>query len=362
MRSGRAPPTSPSNPHTATWRVCITTTPATASSTSRARPNGEAVPRDTAHWRAALDALARRGRRLLAVAFKIASAEHRSLRFEDVEDGAALLGLVGIIDPPREEAIAAVRRCRAAGIRVKMITGDHAVTAAAIGDQLGIGKGGSTRTGQDLDRLDDAALRGIVKNTDIFARTSPEHRLRLVAALQRDGHIVAMTGDGVNDAPALKRADVGIAMGRGGTEVAKEAAEIVLADDNFASIAHAVEEGRAVDDNLKKAILFILPTNGGEAFMLIIAILLGSALPITPVQILWINMITTVTLALALAFEPPEPRVMQRPPRDPDEALLSPLLVWRIIFVTAIVVCGAFGLFLWETARGVPLETARTLT
>ncbi|HSJ98193.1 MAG TPA: HAD-IC family P-type ATPase, partial [Myxococcota bacterium] len=267
---------------------------------------------------------------------------------------------VGIIDPPRDEAIAAVRLCRSAGIRVMMITGDHAVTARAIAGQLGLG-GGGVLAGPELERLDDAALRAAVVDTDVFARASPEHKLRLVRALQANGEVVAMTGDGVNDAPALKRADIGVAMGIQGTEAAKDAAEMVLADDNFASIAHAVEEGRAVYDNIKKALIFILPTNGGEAGMVLLAIGFGMALPITPVQILWINMVTSVTLALALAFEPVEPGAMRRPPTPPGEAILSPVLLWRVLFVTALMVAAGMGLFLWELARGVALEAARTM-
>ncbi len=328
---------------------------------SRQRIRGEDLPLDEIYWQSLMQEFARDGLRLLALGFKPTDEQHRELQFSDLETGLTLLGLVGIIDPPREEAITAVRDCRSAGIRVKMITGDHAVTAMSIGEKLGIGDGKAVLTGVDLDGLDDSALRQRVAGVDIYARTSPEHKLRLVTALQSQGEVVAMTGDGVNDAPALKRADVGIAMGRNGTEAAKEAAEMVLADDNFASIAHAVEEGRTVYDNLKKAILFILPTNGGEALMLIIAILMGSTLPITPVQILWVNMITAVTLALALAFEPPEAQVMRRPPRDPKEALLSPMLVWRIVFVSLIIVSGAFGLFLWESAQGSDIATARTV-
>jgi magnesium-transporting ATPase (P-type) len=266
-----------------------------------------------------------------------------------------------MIDPPREEAVAAVASCRSAGIRVKMITGDHVVTAAAVGEQLGLAGRGAL-AGVALDALDGDGLRAAVRATDVFARASPEHKLRLVQALQANGDVIAMTGDGVNDAPALKRADVGVAMGQKGTEAAKEAADMVLADDNFASIAAAVEEGRTVYDNIKKFLTFMLPTNGGEAGILIAAILMGMTLPITPVQVLWVNMITAITLGLALAFEPPEPGLMARPPRPPAEPLLTRFLVWRIVLVTAAIVAGALSLFLWEYHRdGDTLEEARTI-
>ncbi|MCW9032333.1 MAG: HAD-IC family P-type ATPase, partial [Gammaproteobacteria bacterium] len=242
-----------------------------------------------------------------------------------------------------------------------MITGDHAITALAIGTQMGIGDGVSVVQGDELENFDDVELRKVVQQTDIFARVSPEQKLQLVTALQAAGEVVSMTGDGVNDAPALKRADVGVAMGLKGTEVAKEAAEMVLTDDNFASIAHAVEEGRTVYDNLKKSIIFVLPTNGGEAFIIIAAIVMGTMLPITPAQILWINMITAVTLALTLAFEPSEANVMQRPPRDPKKPMLSGFLIWRVLFVSLILVIGTFGLFLWERQQGTPIELARTI-
>jgi magnesium-transporting ATPase (P-type) len=318
-------------------------------------------PLDLGYWRQRLDEIANQGQRLLAVAMKATDADHRALRFSDVDGGLILLGLFGITDPPRSEAISAVEQCRSAGIRVKMITGDHVVTARAIGARMGIGDGVTAIAGQELEALDDEALQAKAREVDVFARVSPEHKLRLVQALQSNGEVVAMTGDGVNDAPALKRADVGIAMGVKGTEVAKEAAEMVLADDNFASIAHAVEEGRTVYDNIKKAITFILPTNGGEAGMIIVAILSGIVLPITPVQILWINMITAVTLALALAFEPPEVEVMKRRPRHPDEPILSPFLIWRILFVSSILVAGTLGLFLWDRFHGASIEAARTV-
>ena len=325
------------------------------------RSHGEDLSIDHNYWLQQVHSMAQHGQRVLAIAFKNVGADYRELNFIELETGLTLLGLVGMIDPPREDAIEAVHRCQSAGIRVKMITGDHAVTAAAIGQKMGIGNGEKVLTGQDIEAMDDAQLIGVVERVDIFARSSPEHKLRLVEALQANGHVVAMTGDGVNDAPALKRADVGTAMGQNGTEVAKEAAEMVLADDNFASIAQAVEEGRMVYDNLRKAILFILPTNGGEALTIIGAILLGRMLPITPVQILWVNMITAVTLALALAFEPAEKDIMQRPPRDSRQPILTGMFIWRIIFVSLILVTGTFGLFIWERGQGVSIEVARTI-
>ncbi len=325
------------------------------------RERGEDVPLDRTYWDVCMDNMANRGQRLIALAFKTAQDETQTLEFSDVEGGLTLLGVVGIIDPPREEAIRAVAHCKNAGIAVKMITGDHATTARAIGAQMGIGDGFTVVTGAELENYSEAELREVVKRSDVFARVSPEQKLQLVTALQASGEVVSMTGDGVNDAPALKRADIGVAMGINGTEVAKEASEMVLADDNFASIAQAVEEGRTVYDNLKKSILFILPTNGGEAFTIIAAISMGRMLPITPVQILWINMITAVTLALTLAFEPSEQNVMQRSPRDAKEPLLSALLIWRIIFVSLILVAGTFGLFLWERENGATIELARTV-
>ena len=273
-----------------------------------------------------------------------------------------MLGMFGLIDPPREEAIEAVQAFERAGIRVKMITGDHGGTACAIARQLKLVNSDDVLTGQDLESMSEDELRQRVQDVDVYARVNPEHKLRLVRLMQELGLIVAMTGDGVNDAPALKRADVGTAMGQNGTEAAKEAAEMVLADDNFASIAHAVEEGRTVYDNLKKAILFILPTNGGEALIILAAILFGfHQLPLTPVQILWVNMVTAVTLALSLAFEPPERNVMRRPPRNTSEPMLTPHLVWRIAFVSIILMSGTFGLFLWEMEQGANIERARTV-
>ncbi|WP_237213482.1 cation-transporting P-type ATPase [Falsiroseomonas oryziterrae] len=320
-----------------------------------------AEPLDAAAWQARAEALAAAGMRVLAIATRALPHDAEALAPADVERGLILLGLLGLIDPPRDEAIAAVAECQAAGIRVKMITGDHAATAGAIARQVGLRGAASVVTGAELDRLDDTALRARAMESDVFARTSPEHKLRLVEALQADGGVVAMTGDGVNDAPALKRADVGVAMGKKGTEAAKEAAEVVLADDNFATIAAAVREGRTVYDNLAKTVVFLLPINGGEALSIVAAILLGAELPITPVQILWVNMVSSVALALTLAFEPTEPDTMARPPRPASQPLLTGFLAWRIVLVSVLVLVGVFGMFEWAVQRGMSVEAARTM-
>ena len=323
--------------------------------------SGEDEPLQHNYWLQQIQTLALQGQRLLAIAMKAENEKQQNLTFDDLETGLTLLGIVGMTDPPRTEAIAAVKQCQEAGIQVKMITGDHVDTAAAIGAQLGLVGQGGVLSGHEIDTLNDDELKQVATDINIFARSSPEHKLRLVKAIQANGHVVAMTGDGVNDAPALKRADIGTAMGMKGTEAAKDAAEMVLTDDNFATLTYAIVEGRTVYDNLKKSILFILPTSMGEALIIIFAIMIGEKLPITPVQILWINMITTVTLALTLSFEPTENGVMQRPPRNPGEPLLSKMLVWRIIFVSLIMVSGTFGLFLWERMHNESIEHARTV-
>jgi len=321
---------------------------------------GQTRPIDLVFWTKQYEQLAETGNRVLAMAMKTVDPEHGQLTTGDVERGLIMLGVVGIIDPARPEAIAAVARCQEAGIRVVMITGDHSLTAKAIGKELGIGDGTAALTGKDLDKLDESTLKEQVKKVDVYARVSPEHKLRLVEAIQANGHVVAMTGDGVNDAPALKRADVGIAMGIKGTAAAKEAAQMVLADDNFASIAVAVEEGRTVYDNLRKAVYFILPTNGGQSMTVFFAILFVQPLPLTPVQLLWVNMVTAVTLALALAFEPPEKNVMKRLPRSMSAGLLSRVFVWRIVLVSSLM-CGAtFIVFETMLKLGHSLEVART--
>ncbi len=324
-------------------------------------PDHNVSPIDPDYWQEQAEQIAAQGQRLIAVATKSLPSGQTELEFANVERDLTLLALVGLIDPPREEAITAVAECHAAGIRVKMITGDHAATAIAIGRQLGLRNPESALTGGDIDKLDDPALAMAVGETNVFARTSPEHKLRLVMALQSQGMTVAMTGDGVNDAPALKRADAGIAMGHKGSEAAKEASELVLADDNFVSIAAAVREGRTVYDNIKKVISWTLPTNAGEASTIILALMAGMALPITPVQILWINMITAVTLGIALAFEPTEAHTMQRPPRPRSEPLLSGALIWHIILVAMLFLGGVFGIYAYAIDRGYPIELARTL-
>jgi magnesium-transporting ATPase (P-type) len=318
-------------------------------------------PLDATYWHEQAEHIAFQGQRVLALALRPVPPEHTVLAFSDVEDSLVLIGLIGLIDPPRAEAAEAVAECHGAGIRVKMITGDHRGTAAAIGRQIGLQNPDRVLTGADLDAMDNASLAAVVIDTDIFARTSPEHKLRLVMALQSHGMTVAMTGDGVNDAPALKRADAGIAMGLKGSEAAKEAAELVLADDNFASIVAAVREGRTVYDNIKKVISWTLPTNAGEAMTIVVALLFGLALPITPVQILWINLITAITLGMALAFEPTEAGTMRRTPRRRNEPLLSGELVWHIVLVSLLFLGGVYGMYAYALDRGYPLDLARTI-
>lgn len=312
-------------------------------------------------WKNEMDRQAEQGRRVIAAAYGEASDDRMRIEHDEIDDKFIFLGLIGIIDPPRPEAIEAIKTCKDAGIKVKMITGDHAITAKAIGDELGIGDGKSAISGAEIEKMNEEELQKAALEHDVFARTSPEHKLRLVKALQNENMICAMTGDGVNDAPALKRADVGIAMGIKGTEVTKDSSEMVLADDNFASIANAVEEGRTIYDNLRKAILFIIPTNGAESFVIMAAVLMGLVLPITPVQILWVNMVTAVTLALALSFEPTEPGVMKRPPRDPDAPILDGYFIWRIAFVSILIGGITLSMYYWLRQNGYEVDIARTI-
>ena len=322
---------------------------------------GAAVPLDRDHWQRAIDQLAAQGLRVLALAGASTEETGNVLNVEQLGERLQLIGVVGLLDPPRQEAMEAIAECHQAGIQVKMITGDHALTARAIAERLGLRNTDEVATGQDIDALDDDELLTLAQRVDVFARTSPEHKLRLVRALQSAHGVVAMTGDGVNDAPALKRADVGIAMGQKGSAAAREASDIVLLDDNFATLAAAVREGRTVYTNLKKAISFLLPINGGEAASLVVALLLGLALPITALQILWVNLVSSVVLAMGLAFEPAEPDVMRKPPRRGGESLLDAFLVWRIVLVSLLFLGGIFASFQWAMQAGLGEAAARTL-
>jgi magnesium-transporting ATPase (P-type) len=327
-------------------------------------PDGTSRPLDRTEVRQAVDEMARQGLRVLAMARRATHPGHERLEHEHVGQGLTFLGLQGMIDPPRPEAIRAVARCREAGIRVKMITGDHAVTARAVAVQIGLVDPGTevrTLTGRELEQVSDADLPEVADRTPVFARVAPEQKLRLVRALQARGHIVAMTGDGVNDAPALRQADIGIAMGITGTDVAKGAADMILTDDNFATLQAAVEQGRGVFDNLRKFIVWTLPTNASEAAVLLIAIVLGLTLPMLPVHLLWINLCTAIFLGLMLVFEPNELDLMQRPPRDPSRPLLTRALLMRTGLVTLLIAVGSYWLFFFEkNLPGNTIEAART--
>jgi magnesium-transporting ATPase (P-type) len=323
------------------------------------RMMGPAAP--TVDWEADANAAAEKGERVLGFATKRLDGAVEWLDAEHLSEGLEPLGLAGFIDPPREEARDAVAECRGAGIAVKMITGDHSATALAIARQLRIADAPEAMTGSELERLDEAQLRSAVARISVFARASPEHKLRIVKALQAEGHIVAMTGDGVNDAPSLKQADVGTAMGKKGTEASREAAEMVLLDDNFASIVAAVREGRTVYDNIRKVIAWTLPTNGGESVVVLLAILIGFTLPMTATQILWINLVTDSALGIALAFEPSEPGTMRRRPRQRDLPLLSGFLLWRTLLVSVLFAGLSLGVFFAALEAGSGIEKARTM-
>ncbi len=315
---------------------------------------------DPGEWEAHIHALSERGLRVLALAEKRADGI-TDLNDENAEDGLVLLGLVGLLDPPRDEAIEAVKDCLTAGIRPVMVTGDHAITARAIAKQLGFKHTERAITGREIEAMSDAELEEVILDVDVYARASPEHKLRLVTAMQARGGICAMTGDGVNDGPALKRADVGVAMGIQGTEAAKEAAEMVLADDNFATIVRAIREGRKVYDNIRKTITFLLPTNGAQGLAIMIAVLTGSLLPVTPLQALWVNMVVAVTLGMALAFEAGERDLMRRRPRDSTAPLLDLFLLWRVVFVSVLLLLGVFGVFSWIfNGQDANIELARS--
>ncbi len=322
--------------------------------------NGPA-PLDRGHFERESDRLAAQGERVLGLAWLPSPGlQTGNLAAKDLPKTLVLLGLVGLMDPPRKEAIDAVKECHDGGVRVTMITGDHKITAAAIAKMLGIGDGRTAVAGTEIEEMNEAALQECVREVDVFARASPEHKLRLVKAIQANRQIVAMTGDGVNDAPALKKADIGVAMGIKGTEVTKEAAGMILADDNFASISAAVKEGRTVYNNIEKAMLFLLPTNVAQGAVIAVAILFGFTLPITAPQVLWVNMVTSVALGLVISFEPHEDDVMMRPPRSIDRPIVTGFGLWRILFVGAALLFYTLWIFFMMKADGASTGMART--
>jgi magnesium-transporting ATPase (P-type) len=324
--------------------------------------NGQVASLDRAHFMEASDELAAQGERVLALAWlENPDVNAGSLNPADLPKTLVLLGLIGLLDPPRKEAIEAVKECHGGGIRVTMITGDHKITAAAIAKMLAIGDGTTAITGGEIEDMDTATLQERVGNVDVFARASPEHKLRLVKAIQANKQIVAMTGDGVNDAPSLKKADIGVAMGIKGTEVTKEAAGMILADDNFASISAAVKEGRTVYNNIEKAMLFLLPTNVAQALVIAVAIFFGFTMPITAPQVLWVNMVTSVALGLVISFEPHEIDVMSRPPRAVDRPIVTGFGIWRIVFVGLALLAYTLLAFFWMKSHGASDALARTV-
>jgi magnesium-transporting ATPase (P-type) len=324
--------------------------------------DGKAAPLDRERFAKVSDKLASQGERVLGLAWlEDPGVKAGTLGPEDLPKNLVLLGLIGLLDPPRKEAIEAVKECHGGGIRVTMITGDHKITAAAIAKMLGIGDGKTAVAGAEIEEMNEAALQETVRDVDVFARASPEHKLRLVKAIQANRQIVAMTGDGVNDAPSLKKADIGVAMGIKGTEVTKEAAGMILADDNFASIGAAVKEGRTVYNNIEKAILFLFPTNVAQALVIAVAILLGFTLPITAPQVLWVNMVTSVALGLVLCFEPHELDVMTRPPRAVDRPILTGFGIWRVIFVGLALLAVTLWAFFWMKSQNASDQLARTV-
>src|SRR5262249_42011556 len=323
---------------------------------------GEPKPIDRAHFMSASDQLAGQGERVLALAWlENPGLKAGGLAPADLPGNPVLLALIGLLRPPRKEALAAVKECHGGGIRVTMITGDHKITAAAIAKMLDIGDGKTAISGAEIEEMNEAELQDKVRNVDVFARASPEHKLHLVKAIQTNRQIVAMIGDGVNDAPALKKADIGVAMGIKGTEVTKEAAGMVLADDNFASITAAVKEGRTVDTNIEKAILFMLPTNVAQALVIMVAIFLGFTMPITAPQVLWVNMVTSVALGLVISFEPHELDVMNRPPRAVNRSILTGFGIWRIVFVGIALLAYTLWAFFWMKGHAPSDQPARTV-
>lgn len=332
-----------------------------ARSSEELSATGGTAALDREEWEARVEELSNQGLRVLAAAYRPATPEDaEELSLDSVGEELIFAGITGIVDPPRPEAIEAIDACHHADITVKMITGDHAGTATAIARQMGIDDGAGAVTGAQIEAASDDELAALAARHNVFARTSPEHKLRLVKALQGRGEIVSMTGDGVNDAPALRRADVGVAMGIKGTEVTKESAEVVLADDNFATIGTAVREGRRIYDNLRKALVFLLVTNGAQSLVMLLAILLGWLLPLSPLQILWVNTVTAVTLAFAYAFEPAEEDIMSRSPENPKTPILQVPHIVQIAFASVLITAATMGSFYWLLGQGFAEDIART--
>ncbi len=326
--------------------------------------DGKSLPIGSVNIQKLTESMAARGLRVLAFARKSVPHKSNTIDHSVINENLEFLGLQAMIDPPRPEAMRAVAACHRAGIDVKMITGDHALTATSIAKQLGIideNDKNSAVTGQKLAQTEASEWSQLVDQYKVFARVTPENKLTLVETLQNQGQVVAMTGDGVNDAPALRRADIGVAMAMNGTEVAREASDMMLTDDNFATVRAAVEEGRSVFDNLKKFIVWTLPTNGGEALVILLAVLLGISLPLLPIHILWVNMTTAICLGLMLAFEPKEADIMHRPPNSPNAPILDHILLWRILLVSSLLCLAAFGLYELELLWGASEVEARTV-
>jgi Ca2+-transporting ATPase len=318
-----------------------------------------------AHIKASLakaEEYAKEGLRVLAMAYKTVPSSQTSISQKDLQTGLEFAGIQGMIDPPHDEVMQSIKQCKVAGIRVVMITGDHAITARAIGASIGICEPDArVLTGVDVSEMTDKQLFQEVENVNIFARVSPDQKLRIVTQMMKNGEVVAVTGDGVNDAPALRAAHIGVAMGKNGTDVAKEAANIVLRDDNFTSIVKAVYEGRVVFDNIKKAVVFLIPTGFSAIITILLSFLFGVPLPYLPVQLLWINIVASGVQDVALAFEQGEKSTLKRKPRSPDEGIMSPVMLQRSILVGILISAGVFSMFMFDLYLGYSLEHARTI-
>ncbi|GKQ42968.1 magnesium-transporting ATPase [Companilactobacillus sp. RD055328] len=324
-----------------------------------AQNNGDQLDFDK--WNNQVTKLSKEGKRVVAVGIKSVSSDIDEITHEVLSDGIKLLGVAGIIDPPREEVILALKEMNNAGINIKMITGDHPVTAKAIGEKLGLAKDINVVTGAQLDAMNDQEFKEAVLNNQVFARTTPKNKTDIVKALQESGKITAMTGDGVNDAPALKRADIGVAMGQKGTDVAKDSADMILTDDNFKTLSVAIKEGRRIYDNIKKSILFLLPTSFAEGLIIVFTILMQKDMPLQPTQLLWINMVSAITIQFAFIFEPAENGIMNRKPRKTGKGLLNKHDMWQMFYVSVLMAIISIISYEWLLTQGVNPAVASTM-